>query len=381
MTSKTLTMLGVGDLGFMGAESEAHWSTVSPTLKAADVVIGQVEQISTTRPTWTYLLESMVLPPPRDPDCMRGLPLAGFNVITLAGNHVWDVGANGIEDTCHWLRNHGISVLGAGMTLDEAKRPVIIEHNGIKLGILDYNCTGPRDAWALKTKPGCAYVRIITHYELDYAVPGGTPDVFTWAEPSTLEAMQDDVRRLRPDCDVLVVALHKGLIHTPVKLAQYERPVCHAAIDAGADLILGHHHHILRGIELYKGKAIFHGLCNFGAYVQINKSLTPQPSADPRSWAFRRRELFNFMPDPEYPTYPFHPEAKYTIIAKCIIGGGKISRVSYLPCLINKNGQTEILGNDKRGQQVFDYMDKITRAEGLNVQYEWEGDEVVIRAE
>ncbi|MFC1535486.1 hypothetical protein ACFL7M_19230, partial [Thermodesulfobacteriota bacterium] len=85
-------------------------------------------------------------------------------------------------------------------------------------------------------------------------------------------------------------------------------------------------------------------------------------------------ELFGpyFQPD-------FHPETQKTIIAKCTIDDGSISRVSFLPCLINKKGQPEILMNDERGQQLFDYMDKITKEAGLNARYEWEGDEAVVQ--
>ena len=97
-----------------------------------------------------------------------------------------------------------------------------------------------------------------------------------------------------------------------------------------------------------------------------------------QQWALRRKELFGFAPDPEYPTYPFHPEAKQTIIARCTVTGGKIRRVSYLPCFVNKKGQPEILKNDERGQQVFNYMVKITKDASLNARYEWDGNEIVI---
>jgi poly-gamma-glutamate synthesis protein (capsule biosynthesis protein) len=140
-------------------------------------------------------------------------------------------------------------------------------------------------------------------------------------------------------------------------------------------LIISHHAHILKGIERYKGKTIFHGLGNF---VAVTRALTPTPGQDSQQWAIRRKELFGFVPDPEYPTYPFHPEAKQTIIAKCTISGGKITRVSYLPCLINKEGQPIILRNEPAGQQVFDYMAKITNEAGLNAKYDWAGDEIII---
>ncbi|MFP3974691.1 MAG: CapA family protein [Chloroflexota bacterium] len=373
MSNKTLTMLAVGDLILDEPQAERFFEYVEPVLKSADVVVGQGEVMFTDRGVCS---STDVVAPPCDPANMSALPAAGFNVITLAGNHVWDSGAPGIEDTISGLRGYGTAVTGAGKNISEAKQPAIIERNGTKFGFLSYNCVGPKESWATNKKAGCAYVNILTHYELDHATPGGPPSIYTFAEPSSLEAMKEDIRRLRPLCDVLVVALHKGLGHVPARLAMYEHQVSYAAIDAGADLILGHHAHILKGIEIYKGKTIFHGLCNF---VTVTRALTPDPSSkDYQQWAARRRELFGFEPDPEYPTYPFHPEAKQTVIAKCIVDNGKISRVRYIPCWIDKDGRPQILKNDNLGQQVFSYMNDITQKASLNAKYAWDDDEVVI---
>ena len=372
MTDKTLTMMAVGDLILDEPQAESYFDYVAPVLKSADVVVGQGEVVFTNRGICS---STDVAAPPCDPTNMSAIPYAGFNVITLAGNHVWDSGPAGIEDTIAGLRNYGIAFCGAGMNIDEARQPAIVKRNGTTFGFLSYNCVGPKESWATAKKPGCAYVNILTHYELDHATPGGPPSIYTFAEPRSLEAMVANIQKLRPLCDVLVVVLHKGIGHVPAKLAMYEQQVSYVAIDSGADLILGHHAHILRGVEQYKGKTIFHGLCNF---VTVTRALAPDPTQDSQQWALRRKELFGFAPDPEYPTYPFHPEARQTIIAKCTIKNRKITQVSYLPCLVNKQGQPEILKNDERGQQVFNYMDKITRAAGLNAQYEWDGNEVVI---
>ncbi|MBN1256049.1 MAG: CapA family protein [Deltaproteobacteria bacterium] len=377
MAERSLTMLATGDLVLDMPDAESFFTHVTPVLKAADVVVGQGEVVFTARGNPSFADHPA---PPCDPKNMGALHTAGFHVITLAGNHVFDSGAPGIEDTVEGLKNYGIATVGAGMNIDEARRPVIIEREGTRFGFLSYNCVGPMESWASPDKAGCAYVHIVTHYELDHANPGGPPTIYSFAEPRSLGAMVDDIQRLRAQCDVLVVALHKGLVHTPIKLAMYEQPLCYAALDAGADIILGHHSHILHGIEMYKGKPIFHGLCNL---VTVTKVLTMEgaDTAARKEWAKRRKELFGFEPDPEYPKYPFHPEAKHTIIATCTIDKGKISRVGYLPCLINKQAQPEVCKRDKKGQQVFDYVDKITKAAGLNARYEWEGDEVTISAE
>ena len=116
-----------------------------------------------------------------------------------------------------------------------------------------------------------------------------------------------------------------------------------------------------------------------GNFVTVVRHLTADSTKNSTRWAKRRKEVFGFEPDPEYPSYyPFHPEAKWTIIAKCSIEHAKIVRIGYLPCLINTKAQPEILINDEGGQEVFDYMKEITLEAELNAQYEWDGDEVII---
>lgn len=366
MTSQPQKLIAVGDI-ILGPDPEPLFESVAPVLKMADVVLGQLEVPYTTRDT-----EAMAQG--RDPKNLRALFSSAVHVVTMAGNHCLDAGIPGVEDTLAWLREHGIAFTGLGMNLHEAKCPAIVEREGTRYGFLDYNCVGPKETWATTSKPGCAYVHVITHYELDHATPGGPPTVYTWAEPVALGAMASDIRQLRAECDVLVVALHKGLGHTPIKLAAYERQVSHAAVDAGADLVVSHHAHILRGIELYKGKPIFHGLGNFVTWVP---SLAPKAGQDAQAWATRRRELFGFEPDPEYPAYPFHPEAKYTIMAQCQVENGKIVRVGYVPLVVNKQAKPELVKREA-GAQVFEYMDKITRGAGLNARYDWDGDAVAV---
>ena len=191
--------------------------------------------------------------------------------------------------------------------------------------------------------------------------------------------MAEDIAALRPRCDVLTVAFHKGVVHTPATVLDYEKQIARAAIDAGADVVIGHHAHILRGIEIYRGKPIYHGLGNF---VCVTKALNYDPSNDSperRAWALRRRKMFGFEPDPEYPLYPFHPEAKQTIVAKCVVDGRGGVEARYLPAYVNKQYRPEVLRRDERGEQVFAYVERITREAGLKASFTWDGDEVVVR--
>lgn len=368
MSSAALTLYAVGDVILKLPDPSPYFAHVAPLLRGGDVVIGHNEIPYTKRPVRTTTIQSA-----EDPDAMEALVHAGFNVMTMAGNHVWDAGVPGIEDTLAWLRAHGIACAGAGMTLQEAREPALLEKGGTVFGVLNYNCVGPKETWATHDKPGCAYVHVLTHYELDHAVPGGTPIVYTFPAPDSVDAMVDDITKARARCDVLVVSLHKGIIHTRATLARYERDLSRAAIDAGADLVLGHHAHILKGIEIYKGKVIFHGLNNL---VAILPGLVPRPGDDPESWSRKRRTLYRFEPDPESPTYPFHPESKMTIVAKAVVEGKQIRRVSCLPCVMNKEGQPELVRGDARAQKVFDYLRAITGEAMLNAQLTMEGDEI-----
>jgi poly-gamma-glutamate synthesis protein (capsule biosynthesis protein) len=148
----------------------------------------------------------------------------------------------------------------------------------------------------------------------------------------------------------------------PAKLASYQRQVGRAAIDAGADLILGSHPHILKGIEVYKGKVIFYSLGNFA----MDSSITRTWPHVPARW--RKHEvLCNFKIDPEWgATYPFPPDSRKTVVAKCVIANKRIRKVSFLPTLINKLNQPRIVQSDEESfGQIVDYIKWCCEEENL----------------
>jgi poly-gamma-glutamate capsule biosynthesis protein CapA/YwtB (metallophosphatase superfamily) len=362
----------VGDLILDEPNPDVLFDLARQQLRNSDFLVGHVEVPHTARGAETHF---DVPAPASAPGNLAALQRAGFHIATLAGNHIADAGPNGVEDTISELRRLGIATTGAGMKLAEAKRPAIVERSGLRLGCLSYNCVGPRESWAGKERAGCAYLHVLTHYELDHASPGGPPTVYTFAEPNTVEAMVADIEALRKEVDVLVVALHKGMGHTPATVGMYERQVAKAAIDSGADVIVGHHAHILQGMEIYKERPIFHGLGNFAIST---KALNVDGNSSPerRAWAERRKKLFGFEPDPEYATYPFHPEAKNAIIAYCEVDRNGVRTAGFRPCFVNRHSQPEVLGRDERGQAVARYVEQITSRAGLNAVFEWAGDRV-----
>lgn len=371
------SILLTGDI-ILGDEPERYLSGVKETLLSSDVVLAQLEVPYSDR---APELEGLS----RSPAVLA--PLKEYvSALTLAGNHIYDAGETGVKDTLAWLDENRIPHTGGGMDLASASKPVILEKDGVIIGLISYNCVGPAATWAGANKAGNPYVEILVKFDMgQVANPGGNPDkIYTWPEPQTFERMKKEISALREQCDLLFVYFHKGIVHKPVALADYEKIVSRAAIECGADAVYASHSHILHGVEFYKGKPVFHGLNNFVAWVP---SLRPDFKRqggkstelfDPEDWARKRIERFGFVPDPEYPTYPFHPEAIYTVAAKCIVQDGKLAETRYVPMIVGKDGVTRTVTRENGGEEVFAYMEKITRGAGLNAKFTWDGDEVVI---
>lgn len=338
-------------------------------LAKGDFVIGQIEVPHTSRGE----SNSTDIPaPPAPPENLDPLKDCGFNMCTTCGNHAHDNGVPGIVDTLDLLHKLGIATTGTGLNLQEAKKPAIVEKGGIRVGLIGYNAVGPKEGWATSHKAGVNYVWILTHHEPSpRATPGLPAKVYTFPEPDSLKQMQNEIKALRPQCDILLVALHKGMVHTHAEIQMYERPLAHAAIDAGADAVIGHHAHILRGIEIYKGKPIYHNLGNF---VCVTDALTPSGDNDSPErlrWIEQRKKLFGFTPDPEMPFYAFNPESRKTMLAHMVVTKQGITEFGFVPCYINKQGAPEILSDYEQAKEVIDYVRQISEEQDLHFNMIW----------
>lgn len=354
-------VLLTGDLIIDEDEPERRFDLARETLLGADLVVGHVEVPFTLRRDGGGANPN----PGRDPSKLAALAGAGVRVATLAANHLYDQGRVGVLDTLDGLAAAGIAAAGAGADLEAARRPALSDLGGLRLGVLSFNCVGPRETWAGPAKAGCAYVEVVTQYELDHATPGAPPTrVLTFAVPDTLEAMEADIARARAGVDLLVVALHKGLIHTPARLAMYERPVARAAIEAGADVVVSHHAHILRGVEIHRGRPIYHGLGNFVTVTQV-LNVEANPNPEMVAWARRRREMFGFDPDPATPSYPFHPESRNAMLAAVRFDARGLVAAGFVPCWIEADGSPRPLRSEAEAEPVVAYIRRITDAAGL----------------
>jgi len=218
---------------------EIVFAGVQTVLDSADVLVGNLECALTAggeRQSKSYTFAA-------PPETAQALGLAGFDVLSLANNHSMDYGSQGLLDTRANLDQVGIASVGAGVDATEARSPVILERNGLRLAFLAYmdvpaEFTGfDAQSWiATASQPGIA-----------------------WAD---LDQIKTDVAAARLQADVVVVLLHSGFeIFDAITSTQ--RAEAHAAIDAGAALVVGSHPHILQIIEQYQGGLIAYSLGNF----------------------------------------------------------------------------------------------------------------------
>ena len=201
--------------------------------------------------------------------------------------------------------------------------------------------------------------------------------LYSWPHPKDLQNMLDDIAALRPQVDILVVSQHWGIHFTPAVIAQYQRYVGHFALDAGADIVVGHHSHILKGIEVYKGKVLAYSLANFAtegpaAYFEGKRGLLN----DSRHGDIRKLNE-DFKKNPKR-TMPY--DSCKTILLKCIVENKKLQSVSYLPVWIDDDTFVpEILtAEDPRFDEINQYMHDITVSQDIEPHFTVEGNEVRI---
>lgn len=183
-----------------------------------------------------------------EPSYVSVLTDMGVDIVSLANNHVLDYGTDCLEETFRTLQQAGIDYVGAGSTKEEAAALRTYELNGRTYGILSASRVIPVAEWNIENRqPGV---------------------LATYDESALVNAIQ----AAGEICDFLTVYVHWGVEHT-TQLEEHQKYLAHAYVDAGADLVLGAHPHVLQGIENYKGKLIFYSLGNYVFNQTIEKTM------------------------------------------------------------------------------------------------------------
>jgi poly-gamma-glutamate capsule biosynthesis protein CapA/YwtB (metallophosphatase superfamily) len=171
-----------------------------------------------------------------DPKSLEGLLTAGIDVVSVANNHMYDWGPDALLDTVSRLRAAGIRPVGAGSNDLEAHYPQLIQVGDLRLAFLTYVEIPPEYATAAPGKPGVA-----------------------WLEPERVLA---DIRFARPLADIVIVSPHWGVEYARKPTPKHVE-LAHRIIDAGADLLVGTHPHVIQPVEEYNGHWIAYSLGNF----------------------------------------------------------------------------------------------------------------------
>ena len=384
--SKKVTLTAVGDIGFRIEENADTFDGVRDIFANADINLGQLEQLISGATGGVRHLHfngfdrsdmnasSEWMPTPEKG--AKVLKDAHFNVMSFATNHTMDIGDEALFETIDTLEENGIKIIGAGRDLADARKPAIFDIDGTKVGILAYCSVVTRGYEATDKHAGCVPLKATTTLEVYDLQPGMPPRIHTKADPKDKAAMIEDIKKLKEQVDVVVISMHWGIHWHPDVIAEYQVERAHDAIDAGADLIVGQHPHIMKGVEVYKGKAIFYSLSQF---------------------SMRRYEGFNFKPEkksglywvtrfgvraetnPDCPRYPYDINSQKNIVVKVDIEDKKISRVAYIPVWMNNDGVFMPVDPDSpRSDEHLRYLRWMSGSQGFDVNFVKDGAEVVV---
>jgi len=240
VVAQKVTFVAVGDICLAkGVEQKMRekgsaypFAGMAPFLRRADVVFGNLECCLATT--------GKAVPKKYNfrgrPENVRALKQAGFTVVSLANNHSLDYGRDALAETITHVRDAGIVPVGAGMSIRSAHSLRIITVRGLRVGFLAYLGLFPSVVPLTADKPAVAMAE--------------------------MEAVTRDVGAARAKVDVLIVSMHAGQEYTFTHAARQQQ-IAHAAIDAGADMVIGHHPHVVQDSEVYRGRPIFYSLGNF----------------------------------------------------------------------------------------------------------------------
>jgi len=212
-------------------KNQSYYSIISKFDNYKGLVFGNLECVLSNNKNFNYNKASLSC----NPKMLKYISY--FNILSLANNHIYDIGKEGIKDTINALEKSNIEYFGFGKNIYEARKPLIIKKNNIKLGFLGYSCmTTNGENYATAVKPGVS--------------------------PIILDYLKKDILKLNKEVDCIILSLHWGKenIHFPTP---DQIMIAHKAVDFGATIIIGTHPHVIQGIEKYNGGIICYSLGNY----------------------------------------------------------------------------------------------------------------------
>jgi poly-gamma-glutamate capsule biosynthesis protein CapA/YwtB (metallophosphatase superfamily) len=365
-----VSVFAVGDVFPDAPDGRTAFAPLEPLLRSADIVFGNCEGVYSDHPAKAPSRKHFMGAPRAHGAFLAEVP---FHVMTLANNHMIDGGYVGLSDTIELMHEQGIATTGAGSDIDEATAPAVLERGGERVAFLGFCSVYPVGYEARRDRPGLAPLRVRTHYndpDPNFWEPGIDPVITTTALPADLARFHATIAGARERADHVVVACHWGYSSWMEVLQDYELELARDAVEHGADAVVCHHHHSLRGIEIHRGRPIFYGL---GALVHHFVSFeTSRETRAAREARFGERS--SMRADEVLPLFPFRADARRTGVATLEFGGGGgaggVVGAGLVPAMILEDGSTEPLRpDDPRASEIADYVERLSRQSGFDTAF------------
>jgi poly-gamma-glutamate synthesis protein (capsule biosynthesis protein) len=373
MKSQTTEVLigMVGDLLIDRERPDEALAAVAELMAVPDILFGNLEANFTDHPHPSPSVGIPVIPGRHNLDAFAH---AGFKVLSMANNHIVDAGHAAMLENRAWLQAKGVKTCGAGENLEDARKAAIIEMHGITVAFLAYASVFPMGYEARSNVPGLVPLRA---YDLwrpaldNYHVPGTRPHAQTVPDQRDLAAVADDIARAKQQADLVFTSFHWGDMVRPYHLTDHETRTARWCVDQGVDMVIGHHHHALRGMEWYRGKPIFYGLGHF--VFDLRLQISEEFKA---SFAAMSDEARNFavFPREGWPLLPLHPDTRMTLLAWARAGVDGVREIGFVPCRLRPDGVVVAVDAAcEEGREVVDYVERCITDQKLNARIASEG--------
>ncbi len=253
---------------------------IAGIIREADIVFGNLE----TTMISGRIIKSEEMIFRADPKSIEGLKFAGFNVLNIANNHIMNFGKDGLDSTIKILDENNIMRVGAGRSEEEIYKPVIKNIKGAKFAFLGFTYNSDQREFFDGEIYGVANMEI--------------------------EKMKENVEKANLENDIVIVSMHAGTEYQTFP-SSFQENFARGAIDAGADLVIGSHPHVVQAVEKYKERYIIYSLGNF---------------------------VFDQM---------WSNETRLGVIAEIIFNNKKIDSINFIPIKIYDYSQPTILEGEE----------------------------------
>jgi len=352
-----IVLTAVGDMIFnreITGFTEPDYQNLYRIMREAKIAFGNLEMSLNEKPELQRRLYNFR----RGREFAWEIAKIGINLVGLANNHSLDYGKEGLKDCLRILKQSGIAYAGGGSNLAEARAPKIRTVGKTKFALLSFYSSDSVSSPNPK-EPTIATLRAPSVF-LEKE-KGGVKDIPAPLK-SDVKAMEDAISAAKRRADIVMVAFHLHWVRhsraypIPNKVPPNQTLVVHKAIDAGADIILGSGPHVLRGIEIYKGKFIFYSLGNF-----IYQYKTPEIPLI----IWKRDEQQDIREEFE------------TIVPRITIREKNIQKIELIPVTLDMKGSRcgcPKLANDKRGKEIIELLQKLSQKYKTKIIYrDWYG--------